>query len=329
MLSIQFNGGTGYHIYLIIFAGITVPLSCIQLSDHILIQLTFLAGRVVMFLLMLGTVAAVWVSDAPHFDTYVGPAKNSGGVAASAPLFYFPSLYLLIQVSIFSTAYQFAVPGIADAAVNKKSILSTFATACIYIFVTVLVCGLLLSLFFGDSIETSSNLMWDKYHGGTGYSVEGEDGTMKREGVANWAKANAGYVVVFPALDALAVFPLCTISLGEILLDASSSDEEAKNLTSWKKRLAFRLVGCVPQIVGAAFVSSLSVIANYAGIFTILSYSVCPALLAIYSKRSMMEVGLSPKTHYETLFSSDPVAWSICGIAIAVVLFVIISSALS
>ncbi len=161
-------------------------------------------------------------------------------------------------------------------------------------------------------------------------SVEGEDGTMKREGVANWAKAIAGYVVVFPAFDALAVFPLCTISLGEILLDASSSNEESKkNLASWKKRLAFRLVGCVPQIVGAAFVSDLSVIANYAGLFTILSYSVCPALLAIYSKRSMMEVGLSPKTHYETLFSSDRVAWSICGIAIAVVLFVIISSALS
>jgi hypothetical protein len=52
-------------------------------------------------------------------------------VAAQAPLFYFPSLYLLIQVSTFATAYQFAIPGIADAAVNKKSILSTFATACI------------------------------------------------------------------------------------------------------------------------------------------------------------------------------------------------------
>ncbi len=103
ILPIQFNGGTGYHIYIIIFAGITVPLSCIQLTDHILIQLTFLAGRVVMFLLMLATVAAAWVSDAPHFDTYVGPAKESGGVAAQAPLFYFPSLYLLIQVSIFST----------------------------------------------------------------------------------------------------------------------------------------------------------------------------------------------------------------------------------
>ena len=329
MLPIQFNGGTGYHIYIIIFAGITVPLSCIQLSDHISIQLTFLAGRAVMFLLMLGTVAAAWVSDTPHFDTYVGPAKESGGVAAPAPLFYFPSLYLLVQVSIFSTAYQFAVPGIADAAENKKSILSTFAAACIYIFVTVLVCGLLLSLFFGDSIKTSSNLNWDNYHGGTGYFVEGEDGTMKREGVANWAKAIAGYVVVFPAFDALAVFPLCTISLGEILLDASSSNEESQNLASWKKRLAFRLVGCVPQTVGAAFVSDLSVIANYAGLFTILSYSVCPALLAIYSKRSMKEVGLSPKTHYETLFSSDRVAWSICGFAIAAVLFVIISSALS
>jgi len=337
VLPIQNDGDSlngGYQIYIIVFAGITVPLSCIQLSDHILIQLTFLAGRVVMFLLMLGTVGAAWSSDTPHFDTYVGPANESGGVAAAAPLFHLPSLYLLIQVSIFSTAYQFAVPGIAGAADNKESILSTFATACIYIFVTVLICGVVLSLFFGDSIKTSANLNWDEYHGGTGYLVEGVDGTTKREGVTAWAKTIGGYVVLFPALDALAVFPLCTISLGEILQDAwqgegnASSDEKLKKF-GWKERLPFRLVGCVPQIIGAAFVSDLSVIANYAGLFTILSYSVCPALLAIYSKRSMKEVGLSPKTHYETLFSSDRIAWSICIIAIAAVLFVIISSALA
>ena len=328
------HAGTGYHIYILIFAGITVPLSCIQLSDHILIQLTFLGGRVVMFLLMLGTVAAAWVSDVPHFDTYVGPAKESGGGSAAVPLFHFPSLYLLIQVSIFSTAYQFAVPGIADAAENKKSILSTFATACVYIFITVLLCGVVLSLFFGDDIKTSANLNWDQYHGGTGFFVESEDGTMRREGVAKWAKAIAGYIVVFPALDALAVFPLCTISLGEILQDAwegerGSNEKADDDKSGWKKRLPFRLVGCVPQIVGAAFVSDLSVIANYAGLATILSYTVCPALLAIYSKRSMKDVGLSPRTHYETMFSSDRIAWSICIIAIVAVLFVIISSALA
>ena len=341
VLPLQFDsdamhGGTGYLIYILIFAGITVPLSCIQLSDHILIQLTFLGGRVVMFLLMLGTVAAAWASDVSHFDTYVGPAKDSGGLSAAVPLFHFPSLYLLIQVSIFSTAYQFAVPGIADASENKESILSTFAAACIYIFITVLTCGVVLSLFFGDDIETSANLNWHQYHGGTGFFLEGEDGTMRREGVSKWAKAIAGYIVVFPALDALAVFPLCTISLGEILKDAwegvavtSGSNEKADDKSGWKRRLPFRLLGCVPQIIGAAFVSDLSVIANYAGLATILSYTVCPALLAIYSKRSMKDVGLSPMTHYETMFSSDRIAWSICIIGIVVVLFVIISSALA
>ena len=329
------HGGTGYLVYILVFAGITVPLSCIHLSDHILIQLTFLCGRFLMFLLMLGTVAAAWASDAPHFDTYVGPAKES----AAVPLFHFPSLYLLIQVSIFSTAYQFAVPGIADAAENKKGILSTFASACLYIFITVLICGVILSLFFGDRIQTSANLNWNDYHGGTGSLVEGDDGTMRREGVAKWAKAIAGYIVVFPALDALAVFPLCTISLGEILQDAwkgernsttSGDGEKAEEgMGGWKERLPFRLLGCVPQIVGAVFVSDLSVIANYAGLATILSYTVCPALLAIFSKRSLKEVGLPPRTQYETMFSSDRIAWSICIIAIAAVLFVIISSALA
>ena len=335
VLPLRFDGDD-YHIYILVFAGITVPLSCIQLSDHILIQLAFLGGRVAMFLLMLGTVAGAWVSNTPHFDTYVGPAKESGKDSATVPLFHFPSLYLLIQVSIFSTAYQFAVPGIADATENKKSILSTFATACVYIFITVLICGVVLSLFFGDNIMTSANLNWDEYHGGTGFFVEGEDGTMRREGVAKWAKAIAGYIVVFPALDALAVFPLCTISLGEILQDAwkgernaTSGSNEKADEGGWKRRLPFRLLGCVPQIVGAAFVSDLSVIANYAGLATILSYTVCPALLAIYSERNMKEVGMSPTTHYETMFSSDRIAWSICIIAIVAVLFVIVSSALA
>jgi len=364
------SGGDGilegsYRIYILIFASITVPLSCIQLSDHILIQLAFLAGRVGMFLLMLGTVAAAWVSDTPHFDNYVGPADESGGVTSAVPLFHFPSLFLLIQVSIFSTAYQFAVPGIADAAKNKKNILTTFATACIYIFVSVLVCGVTLSLFFGDDIRTSANLNWHNYHGGTGSFVE-DGGATKRVGVANWAKAIAGYIIVFPALDALAVFPLCTISLGEILQDAwegernaaktsnevsegrisrnasivlsvepdsSSSDaiktsNDVSERSGWKKRLPFRLLGCVPQIIGAAFVSDLSVIANYAGLATILSYTVCPTLLAIYSRRSMEAVGLSPRTHYDTMFSSDRIAWLICIISIVTVLLVIISSAL-
>jgi hypothetical protein len=68
VLPLRFDGDD-YHIYILVFAGITVPLSCIQLSDHILIQLAFLGGRVAMFLLMLGTVAGAWVSNTPHFDT--------------------------------------------------------------------------------------------------------------------------------------------------------------------------------------------------------------------------------------------------------------------
>jgi len=312
-----------YAIYIVIFAGIVVPLSCMQLSDHIFIQLVFLAGRLVMFLLMISTVAAAWVSDVPHFDEYTGPGTGN------VPLFYFPSLYLLVQISIFSTAYQFAVPGISDAVKIKDSMLKIVVFACGYVFATVLICSSVLSTFFGpETIETSSNLNWGSYHGGTGSLVEDEDGEFTRTGVAAWAKFVGGYIVVFPALDSLAVFPLCTISLGEILLDAWNGEAASSTEVGWKKRTAFRLLGCCPQIVGAAFVSDLGVIANYAGLATVLSYTVCPTLLSIYSKKALDNVGLSAVTHYQTPFSRDWVAWMIFVVAIAVVMWVIVSSAM-
>eukprot|EP00957_Ditylum_brightwellii_P192418 14649204-Ditylum_brightwellii.AAC.1 len=103
---------------------------------------------------------------------------------------------------------------------------------------------------------------------------------------------------------------------------------ETAPTNDWKKRTAFRLLGCCPQIIGAAFVSDLDVIANYAGLFTTLSYSVCPSLLSIYSVRALRKIKVSPDTAYKTPFSKDWVAWMIFTTAIVVMLFVVISSVL-
>jgi hypothetical protein len=49
--------------------------------------------------------------------------------------------------------------------------------------------------------------------------------------------------------------------------------------------------------------------ALYAGIFTLLSYTVCPSILAIKSRKALEQAGLGKDTFYETPFSSRIWAW--------------------
>jgi nucleoside recognition membrane protein YjiH len=72
----------------------------------------------------------------------------------------------------------------------------------------------------------------------------------------------------------------------------------------WRIRTVFRLLGSIPQAIGAMFVSNLGVIAKYAGIFTVLSYTMRPFLLALSSQARMKKMNLPLTTHYSSHFSS-------------------------
>jgi hypothetical protein len=73
----------------------------------------------------------------------------------------------------------------------------------------------------------------------------------------------------------------------------------------WRIRTAFRLLGSIPQAIGAMFVSDLSVIANYAGICTVLSYTVCPSLLALSSRARMKKSNLPLTAYFSPRFWSN------------------------
>ena len=150
-----------YQIYLLIFAIVVVPLACIPIIDQCWIQFCFLAARTIMVLLMICTVAVGYASDTPQFGNQVGPIKD-------VPLADFSNLMILIQVCVFSTAFQFAVPGMSGVSRNKQVMLEIFGSAVSYILITNMILGLLLAIFFGSqNIAESSNLNWLEYHGGT------------------------------------------------------------------------------------------------------------------------------------------------------------------
>jgi hypothetical protein len=117
--------------------------------------------------------------------------------------------------------------------------------------------SIILSLFFGKGLmEKSSNLNWAEYHGGTGFLDE----SGKWVGIAWWATMLSKYVLLFPVIDGMSNFVLCSCSLLEILLGAWYGNDMHDLKPSWKRSIIFRFSSVVPQLVGAALYQDLSTV---------------------------------------------------------------------
>lgn len=167
------------------------------------------------------------------------------------------NMHSATQICVFATSFQFSVPVIAEAVEHKSSIRRIYGGSTSIIAISVLILSLLLASFFGSELmEESSNLNWAVYHGGTG-RFEEEIGDWVD--VAWWARFLSKYVVIYPAIDGISTFVLCAVSLGEIIMGSWYGSSIHELESSWKRRLVFRLLGSVPQLIGAAFVRDISV----------------------------------------------------------------------
>jgi hypothetical protein len=232
-----------YQIYIFIFLVIVVPISCMSISGQVRLQMLFLGGRTIMLGLMISTLAVAYGSTEPHFGEQAKPARD-------VPLADFSNIILVLQTCIFSTAFQFAVPGLTAETKDKPAMIPIIKVSVSYIYATNLIIGLLMAIYFGADTEKSSNLNWLNYHGGTW----DESGDFSRSW---WATGVSTYIVMFAALDGLAVYPLIAVSLGDILMGAYYEDAVHEAHKSWKRRVIFRLMASIPQGIGALFVQDL------------------------------------------------------------------------
>jgi hypothetical protein len=304
----------GYKPYIAIFMVVAVPLACTSITDQLWIQMAFMTARFVMVVLMVGTVAVAYGSDEPHFGNsstaQVGPVND-------VPLANPSNIVSVTMTCIFATAFQFSAPTMAGESRSKTGLKRVFGIATTLSYVTNVLLGILLALFFGQDQPDSSNLNWDNYHGGTGLGEADP-----------WATAISGYIVLFAAIDGVAVYSLIAISTGEILMSAIYGDRVHEVELDWRIRTLFRLLGSIPQAIGAMFLSDLGVIAKYAGIFTVLSYTVCPSLLALSSRARMKKMNLPLTTHYSSHFSSRFWSYGMILLSAVVIAGVVVSASL-
>jgi hypothetical protein len=276
----------GYKAYIGIFMFFVVPLVCTSITDQQWIQMAFVTARIVMVILMVGTVAGAYGADEPHFGPQVGPVND---VSLAKP----SNIVQVIMTCIFTSCIQFSVPTMADESRSKTELSQLFRVASTVSYVSNLLLGILLALFFGYDQPDSANLNWVNYHGGTGEADP-----------AAWATAISGFIVLSAAISVVPIYSLAAIPTGGIIMAAVYGDRVHEVEQDWRLRTAFRLLASIPPAFGALFLSDFSVISKYTGVFIILSYTVCPALLNLYSRESMKEKNLPLTTYYSSHFSS-------------------------
>jgi hypothetical protein len=276
----------GYTPYIAMFMLVTVPLSCTSIVDQQWIQISFVTARIIMTILMVGTMAAAHGADEPHFGSQVGPMNN---VSLAKP----SNIVQVTMTCIASSLFQCSVPAIADETRSKTGLTQVFGVASTLSYVSNLLLGILFALFFGQDQPDSSNLNWVNYHGGTG-----------EEDPAAWATAISGFIVLSAAISVVPIYSLIALPTAGILMGAVYGDRVHEAEKDWRTRTVFRLMACIPPAFGALFLSDLSVIFKYTGIFTILSFTVCPALLALSSHACMKKKNLPLTTYYSSHFSS-------------------------
>jgi len=298
-----------YCIYLVVFGMIVVPSSCLELKEQVFFQVLLAWGRVIMVILMVVTTAAAHLTGLNPFDLADAPTGTDVPKSDMNHSLVNPSrLYLLIPIAFYANIFHHSIPALSEPVRDKSQLGAIYATTLVLCFFAYSAISILIATFFGSDTKSSSNLNWETYAEGT---VVG--------GMISF------FIVLFPALDVASAFPLNAITLGNNLMSFYYR-EEVHNVEGTRYvRVRYRILAAVPSLIAAFFVSDLGLISDYTGLAGFAIALLYPALLSMYSKRTLVDNGLPIMTKYSSILTSQYVSGSIAIFSVLLIAFVFIS----
>ena len=246
------------YVYAVLFASIAVPLSCVDLTEQISIQVVLTLARFLTFFTMIGS--CLYGIFADPYDAF--PPRESTAKApytADFSLFNFSHFGVVFTTSVFSLLFQHSVPGLIHPIKDKRKVLRVLISAIVSTSALYICLGSLCAIYFGSSVKESVNLNWKSFS----FGVD----RITSSAVQIWAIELLRYIVVlFPAVDVLSVFPLIAITLGNSLeytwktlmfgkIEQSRSDELELCSCSHKY---FRVLAALPPIIGCLLYRKLA-----------------------------------------------------------------------
>ncbi|GMH85813.1 hypothetical protein TrVE_jg1730 [Triparma verrucosa] len=292
--TIPLNTFDDYAVYVLIFAVITVPLTCMELREQVNVQIALSFCRFLMVVIIVGTVAAAFDATSPQFDEQTE--------AKGAEWFDLSGFYRILPIAVYANIFHHSIPGLSMPVEDKSKLGWIFKVVFLFMFVAYGLIGLTVAWYFGSNIESSANLNWHDYRAGTGENVSNDDDPDWTDRAA-WVEMIVYFVVLFPALDVASAFPLNGITLGNCLMGSYYGSKIREVETNRITVTKFRILAAVPPIFGSLFVRDLGVITDYTGITGFAIAFIFPALLHKESKRSCKKKGKGSKTIYSGTFS--------------------------
>jgi len=247
-----------YYIALVVYAAIVVPLACAGIQEQAAIQMTMTLYRFSAFIVMFITILVAFA----HPNPFVVPpgeqaAVDVGSNLAFTTLANFTGFGELFTTSAVALNFHFTIPDIVQPLADKKNIHTITTAALITATSFYMILGIIASMYFGHHTTPLVTFNWQKYTGLEG----GWGGDFRRR--PWWAVAVQLWIMFFPVLDMLSVFPLVGISLANSIQSFVPADvREAKWVT-----ILCRLVATAPPIVFAAGLKQIDQIFAFTGLF--------------------------------------------------------------
>lgn len=307
-----------YVLYAIIFGILVIPASLMEFKEQVAVQVSLSLFRVVMVSVMVITCLIAQYRGDNEFGFSTDrsgdfPSKSNVDAWKFEP----SQMYYLLPVAAYAYIFHHSVPSLADTAKDKQHLAHLFRTALVISMVAYMAVGTIVALYFGDAIDTTSNLNWGHYRGP-------QSSTAKDNDVPVYASIVSFFVVLFPAIDVASAYPLNAYTLGNNLMGMYYGKETYKHENSRWKLSLFRALAAAPPIFGGLLVSKVEQITAYTGLTAFGLAFVFPPLLARYSAKTLAEIGLPVSTPHSSVWTSEPFQWLLflSGIAIFITVFV-------
>jgi amino acid permease len=222
------DGEVPFGLSQLIFGIMVIPLSCMELDEQVSIQSLMATARfVAIFVMVAGSVLALLVDDSEDRKNamedpadrppYFAPAEEDGCHMSYTACF--SGFGVAFSTAIFSQLFQHSVPGLLRPLRNQSELVgkaprvfgASLLTTCSFY----LLLGSTGASYFGADTKSSVNLNFANFY--FGFNVET---------TPVWAlhllQLASSFIVIFPALDTISVFPLIANTLGNNLFAATS-----------------------------------------------------------------------------------------------------------
>jgi amino acid permease len=303
-----------YEIFLGVFACLVVPVSLMELSEQVGIQVAMTIWRIVMLTMMIGTVLLSFCTKTQAFSDYVFDENEP----SSLELFRPQNLSYLLPIACYANIFHHSLPALSEPVANKASLAKIFGVTLLLCAVGYIGVGTCVSWYFGSHTMQSSNLNWTTYVGSMAYTHAGKDKSFT-------AMVVSRFVVLFPAFDVASAFPLNAITLGNNLMASYYGHNEIHNIEGSRiDRIKFRLLAVIPPIFGALIVRQVGEITDYTGITGYGITFVIPPMLAYYSRDLLISFNEPTVTKYSCFLTNVPMYIITASVGCFLILYVLV-----